>query len=104
MPIETTPAENLPTGRHVFITPLVNVPQAGYQSTSLNLDTVIEPDAAAHVTVRVPSDAELWFGGTKLASDGTVRVFNSPALKPGKLYDYEVKVSWRQDGRPVTRT
>jgi len=61
-------------------------------------------DAPALVAVRVPPDAELWFEGSKMAPGGTVRVFRTPPLAPGKLYAYEVRVRWSVDGREDTRT
>jgi uncharacterized protein (TIGR03000 family) len=65
---------------------------------------VVQPEAAARVTVRLPADAKLWFGGTKVESAGAVREFRTPILRPGRLYDYEVRASWKQGGRAVTRT
>jgi uncharacterized protein (TIGR03000 family) len=60
----------------------------------------------AHVTVRVPPDAELWFEGLKMTLAGSVRRFQSPPLTLGRLYAYEVRARWLVDGREdsLTRT
>jgi uncharacterized protein (TIGR03000 family) len=102
--VPPAPAEAFPTGRYVFSTPAVSTPQEGYSASALNLDTVVEPDFSARVTVRLPSGAELWFDGVKVPSAGPVRAFHSPALQSGRLYDYDVKARWEEDGRAVSQT
>jgi uncharacterized protein (TIGR03000 family) len=53
----------------------------------------------------VPADAKLWFDGAATRQSGAVREFESPQLKPGKEYTYDVKAQWRDaDGKEVTRT
>jgi uncharacterized protein (TIGR03000 family) len=64
----------------------------------------VQQAAAARVQVRVPADAGLWFGGTKVASEGAAREFQSPILQPGRLYEYEVQARWKENGRERTRT
>jgi uncharacterized protein (TIGR03000 family) len=98
------PAETYPTGSYFFSTPEVKAKQEGNAASSLNLDTVVEPKLTARVTVRLPVGAELWFDGTQVPSKGAVREFDTPALKPGRLYDYDVKANWKEDGRTVTQT
>jgi uncharacterized protein (TIGR03000 family) len=58
-------------------------------------------DNAAHLLVRVPADAELWFGDYKTPLTGPERAFVSPPLTPGKDYTYEIRARWVEDGRPV---
>jgi uncharacterized protein (TIGR03000 family) len=60
-------------------------------------------DPTAHLTVRVPADAKLWFDGSTTTSTGPVRVFQSPPLTPGR-YTYEVRARWTENGRAVTQT
>jgi uncharacterized protein (TIGR03000 family) len=56
------------------------------------------------VTIRVPApDAEVWFDGQRTQVEGTERVFESPALQPGK-YAYQIRAKWRQDGRDMEET
>jgi uncharacterized protein (TIGR03000 family) len=95
--------EPSPTGRYIFGTPPVEVAETSYPRSALNMDTVIEPDTVAHIQVKLPAQAELWFGGAKVPSTGPVRTFQSPTLNPDRLYTYEVRASWKEDGRDVTQ-
>jgi uncharacterized protein (TIGR03000 family) len=61
-------------------------------------------DLTAHVSVRAPADAEIWFDGTKTRQTGAVREFESPELMRGREYTYEVRARWTQDGKEVSRT
>jgi uncharacterized protein (TIGR03000 family) len=61
-------------------------------------------DNAAHLQVRVPAGADLWFEGVKMPQTGAVREFVSPTLTPGKGYSYEVRARWTEEGRVVDRT
>jgi uncharacterized protein (TIGR03000 family) len=63
-----------------------------------------QQDPIAHVMVKVPADAEVWFGSGKTQQTGAQREFVSPALTPGKDYSYEVKARWTQDGKEVVQT
>jgi uncharacterized protein (TIGR03000 family) len=62
------------------------------------------PDLTAHVIVRVPAEAEVWFGPGKTRQAGETREFVSPELAPGKEYTYEVKARWAQGGKDVVQT
>jgi uncharacterized protein (TIGR03000 family) len=62
-----------------------------------------QADNIAHLTVNVPSGARLWVDNTPMTSKGTVRQFVSPPLTPGKRYNYDIKVSWKENGREVTQ-
>jgi uncharacterized protein (TIGR03000 family) len=55
----------------------------------------------AHIWLRVPKDAEIWFQGVKTRQTGEWRYFYSPPLTAGKKYSYAVRVSWKEDGKPV---
>src|SRR5438094_969426 len=54
----------------------------------------------AVIEVSVPSDAELWFDGTKTAQQGPGRVFLSPPLPPGSSYHYVLRARWTRNGAP----
>src|SRR5439155_9819742 len=71
-----------------------------------NYQTLYLPatDALAHVTVKVPADARLWFENTPTTSTGPVREFNSPPLTAGGRYTYEVRAAWTENGHEVTQT
>jgi uncharacterized protein (TIGR03000 family) len=53
------------------------------------------------IDVRVPADAEIWFGDVKTTQTGTFRRFVSPPVTPRYEYTYEVRARWHQDGREV---
>jgi uncharacterized protein (TIGR03000 family) len=55
-------------------------------------------DAVAHIRVRVPAGAELWFNDTKMPPAGPLRQFRTPPLTPGKGYYYAVRAL--DHGRP----
>jgi uncharacterized protein (TIGR03000 family) len=61
-------------------------------------------DYTAHVHVKVPADAQLWFGEKKTKATGPVREFVTPKLDPTHWYSYEVRARWREKGREVTQT
>jgi uncharacterized protein (TIGR03000 family) len=67
-------------------------------SASAQLD-----DDSAHLAVRVPPDAALWFDGFGTLQTGGERLFVSPPLAPGQDYTYEIRARWTEDGRPVDR-
>ena len=55
----------------------------------------------ASVRVIVPqAQAVVWFGNHQTRSTGIERVYQTPALNPGS-YDYQLKVSYMQDGQPL---
>src|SRR5262249_31985887 len=64
----------------------------------------VQGKAVAHIIVRVPANAELWFNGSKTTSTGIVREFHSPPLTPGTRYSYEVRVRWQEHGHAVNQT
>jgi uncharacterized protein (TIGR03000 family) len=61
-------------------------------------------DTGVNITVRLPANAELWFDGTKTKSTGTVRKFQSPPLRSGLRYTYDLRARWKDNGRTVTQT
>lgn len=65
-------------------------PQAAQQSVIL---TVVVPTA----------DAQVWFGDTATTQQGTQRLFQSPALEPGKNFSYTIKARWMDNGQVVDR-
>jgi uncharacterized protein (TIGR03000 family) len=65
-------------------------------------NTPAQADPTAHVTVRVPANAQVWFGGSVTTSTGSVREFQSPPLSPGR-YTYEIRARWTEDGRDITQ-
>jgi uncharacterized protein (TIGR03000 family) len=81
---------------------------SGYQAlapyATVTTDTApTQTDAVAHVTVRVPANAQLWFDGSITTSTGSVREFQSPSLNPGR-YTYAIRARWTENGRVITQT
>ncbi len=58
----------------------------------------------ARVDLHVPDNAEVWIEGVKMKQTGPLRRFVSPPLRPGQQYQYHVRVTWSENGKPVTRT
>jgi uncharacterized protein (TIGR03000 family) len=61
--------------------------------------------ARALLTMRVPADAELWFGDYKSKQTGAERTFQTPPLEAGAKYTYKVRMRWMEGGKPreITR-
>jgi uncharacterized protein (TIGR03000 family) len=55
----------------------------------------------ARVVVRVPEDARLEFEGVSMPQVGRIRQFVTPELLPGRTYRYDVRATWKEDGRDV---
>jgi len=62
------------------------------------------PDNTARIRVVVPQGARVWFGSSATRQGGQVRLFESPRLKPGSEYAYDVRAEWRENGKDVTQT
>jgi uncharacterized protein (TIGR03000 family) len=76
----------------------------GYQAFYPPATVTTPADTRAHVTAKVPADAQIWFDGTPTTSTGPVRQFDSPPLTPGSRYGYEVRARWTENGHEVTQT
>jgi uncharacterized protein (TIGR03000 family) len=63
-----------------------------------------KPEPTAHITIKVPEGAEIWFDDTKMTETGPVRQFYTPPLERGREYSYQVRLRWQQEGRPLTQT
>jgi uncharacterized protein (TIGR03000 family) len=74
-------------------------PTIGYQSASPAVTA-----NSARLTVRVPAGARVWFDDTPTTATGPVRQYTSPPLDVGRLYVYEVRASWNENGREVIQT
>jgi uncharacterized protein (TIGR03000 family) len=61
-----------------------------------------EINAPATLVVSLPADARLTVNGSPTTSTGSVRVFSTPELRPGKTYSYRLKAELNREGRPVT--
>jgi uncharacterized protein (TIGR03000 family) len=63
-----------------------------------------QPDISAHIIVRLPADARIWFDDSAMTAKGPVRQFDSPPLVPGSRYSYNVRAQWEENGHKVTQT
>jgi uncharacterized protein (TIGR03000 family) len=62
------------------------------------------PDNTAHISVKLPPDAQLWFDGKKTKLTGPQRKFATPDLTAGHSYHYDVRARWKEKGHEVTQT
>lgn len=63
------------------------------------------PDKVAHVEVAVPvTDAEVWLNGVRMKQTGLNRQYNSPPLKAGETYTYDIRARWSENGKAVERS
>jgi uncharacterized protein (TIGR03000 family) len=62
-------------------------------------------EQVAYVHIRVsPPHAEISIEGSKTAQIGSSRLYVSPPLMHGQNYTYDIRVSWKENGREVTQT
>ena len=57
----------------------------------------------ANVVIHLPTDAELYIEGIKSKQVGATREFETPALQPGKVFTYNLKAVWMEDGKEVVK-
>jgi uncharacterized protein (TIGR03000 family) len=62
------------------------------------------PDGTAAVGVHVPADAEVFFNGDSTKQTGEQREFITPTLPVGRMYEYEVRAHWKENGKDVDET
>ncbi len=56
------------------------------------------------LSVKVPQPAaEVYVDGIKMAQTGTDRIYESPSLEAGKLFQYELTARWYENGSVVER-
>jgi uncharacterized protein (TIGR03000 family) len=65
--------------------------------------TTHSPDAVL-IKVKVPREAEIWFGRFKTTQAGPERRFITPPLEPNRDFSYEVHARWMEGDRPVDQT
>jgi uncharacterized protein (TIGR03000 family) len=63
-----------------------------------------QAEQAAHILLRVPDNAEVWFDGQKTEQTGQMRAFLSPPIDPGQSYLYQLRVRWMEEGRAMERS
>lgn len=66
----------------------------------------VPPVSASPATIRVvlaDPNATVLFDGRPTTSPGTERFFTTPDLTPGGSYHYQLRATWTQDGKQMTR-
>jgi uncharacterized protein (TIGR03000 family) len=58
----------------------------------------------AQLEVRVPVNARVTFNGDPTRADGSTRSFTTPSLEFGKVFHYELRAAWQENGREMTQT
>jgi uncharacterized protein (TIGR03000 family) len=66
--------------------------------------TDVSASSSTSITLRVPENAEVWIQGKKMDEKGTERRFNLPSLDTGATYDYDIRVTWTDNGRKMSDT
>ncbi len=57
----------------------------------------------AKICLIVPAaDARVWFENQGTKSTGTSRVFETPPITPGSIFQYHLKVTWKESGEDVS--
>jgi uncharacterized protein (TIGR03000 family) len=54
--------------------------------------------------VVVPADATVWIDGAPTTQTGTDREFQTPPLEPGRVFTYQVRARWTQNGQMMDQT
>jgi uncharacterized protein (TIGR03000 family) len=63
-----------------------------------------EKQNIAVVMAYVPEHARVWFDGEPTQQTGVLREYQTPPLRPGKKYTYQVRLVWFEDGHWVKET
>ena len=64
----------------------------------------VATEYSAHINVKVPDGATVWFDGKKTFQGGTERNFVTPPLDTGKTFSYDLQAAWPQGNRLITQT
>jgi uncharacterized protein (TIGR03000 family) len=61
-------------------------------------------DQVAYIHIRVaPPHAQISIQGSKTSQIGSSRLFVSPPLNQGEKYQYDIRVSWNENGNQITQ-
>ncbi len=95
-------------GQPTVAAPMVAAPGVFPRDTVSPLSYTGATDASASsstsITLRVPENAEVWIQGKKMDEKGTERRFNLPSLDTGATYDYDIRVTWTDNGQKKSDT
>jgi uncharacterized protein (TIGR03000 family) len=63
-----------------------------------------QEQARARVRIDVPEDAKLYVDGQLMKTASARRVYQTPALTPGRAYFYDVRVELERNGQLLTES
>ena len=72
-----------------------------YSEATLPVPVPAETGLTAKLTLRVPDGARVYLQGKMVAAPEVRTVFESPYLKPGESYSFDVRVVWQEKGKDV---
>jgi uncharacterized protein (TIGR03000 family) len=72
--------------------------------TNKNRDKETMVPAAAKLLVELPTNAKLFIDDRPVKAAAGEQTFDIPALEPGKVYFYELRIEMMRDGQPFTQT
>jgi len=58
----------------------------------------------ATIAVHVPPNAQVWFDGAPTQQTGDMRQFVTPTLDTGKVFHYDIRAQWMDNGKMVEQT
>jgi uncharacterized protein (TIGR03000 family) len=84
----------------VFVAPAAPVAPVTSQSFFNSPDQ----NRSVLIQLRVPDNAQVYFGDSATSQTGADRRYVSPALTPGQFYVYDIRVRWNESGQPRERS
>ena len=79
-------------------------PNGGEENNERGKRNEATAPAPAHIVVKLPEDARLWVDDTACPLTSSTRTFDTPELKPGQVYYYNLRAEVTRGGRPVSET
>jgi uncharacterized protein (TIGR03000 family) len=76
---------------------------------TVSVPPVVAPPAPpaelrARLTLDIPPNAKVWLAGKPVDAAALPMVLESPALRPGQTYTFDVKIAWREGDKTQERT
>lgn len=97
-------AQYVPNYQYVWVDTNVTPNQRSTRTTRTSFYSPYLNDQNVLVELRVPANAEVWFNGEKTNQTGFDRSYVSGTLTPNKMYQYEIKARWFENGQEVVKT
>ena len=84
-------------------TPAPTYDQAPTTSQSF-FNTPVQDNRTVLINIQVPANAQVWFDDDATQQSGSERLFVSPRLTPGKMFEYQIRAQWNDNGKKVEQT